>query len=40
VSTLELVTFSPGFGRSTISPLRMTSIDLGIDPAGISLEYS
>jgi hypothetical protein len=31
---------SPGFGRSTISPLKMISIDLGIEPAGISLEYS
>ena len=31
---------SPGLAMSTISPLRITSIDLGIDPAGMSPECS
>lgn len=31
---------SPGFGTSTVSPRRITSMDLGIDPAGMSLESS
>jgi len=31
---------SPALALSTISPLRITSTDLGIDPEGISLEGS
>lgn len=31
---------SPGFAYSTISPLRMTSTDRGMDPGGISEECS
>ena len=31
---------SPGLAISTISPLKITSTDLGIDPAGISPECS
>lgn len=31
---------SPGLAMSTVSPRRMTSMDLGIDPAGISIESS
>jgi hypothetical protein len=31
---------SPGLAISTISPLKITSIDLGIVPAGITSEFS
>jgi hypothetical protein len=34
------IALSPGFDKSTISPLKITSIDLGIDPAGMSEESS
>ena len=34
------IVLSPGFAMSTIAPLKMTSIDLGIEPAGMSPECS
>jgi len=34
------IDLSPGFAESTMSPLNIISIDLGIEPAGISVETS
>ena len=40
MSVPEKTVLSPGFAMSTVSPLRMTSIERGIDPAGMSVESS